>query len=426
MKLGESEARHLISPASRKGSLLLRSNGADRESWTFFPIHVRNPSCDRSTAGAHRCSRLALPLRVDAGVSFVVSVPRPVIVLSLMAPFAVMAFGAELQVRTPDPSGSTVIEQALIEHVCSATQSGGARGTDEYDACLKDQLLSLRTDFGRDLSRLSAPERKTLDSACNNLRATRGRDAYVACLSAQLVSLHNRRNRANPAPSEATDPPPQSVSVPPASPAPPALPASQFPPGVWIGATVFIVLAAVGGVLMAMKTRRESRRYCQICSTYITESGDLCQKCRHEAAEAVRNAATERAEEKRAKEAARRRQAEFEEEQLRDRTRQDEEERQRQHQELEARVRQREEDARQRQMEEARQRSLVDIVSSEFDPHAVLGVPPGASKEDILAAYQAAKLKYDPEQVTHLSAEVREHYKAKADAVELAYKKITE
>ena len=83
-----------------------------------------------------------------------VSVTRPAIVLSLMAPFAVMAFGAELQVGTPDQGGSTVIEQALIEHVCGATQSTGARGTDDYDACLRAQLLSLRTDFGRDLSRL--------------------------------------------------------------------------------------------------------------------------------------------------------------------------------------------------------------------------------------------------------------------------------
>ena len=355
-----------------------------------------------------------------------VSVPRLAIVWSLLAPFAVMASGAELQVRTPDPNGSTVIEQALIEYMCGATQSARARVTDAYDACLRAQLLSLRADFGRDLSRLSASERKMLDSACSNPRATRGRDAYVACLSAQLVSLRSRRNRGNPAPSEATDPPPETVSVPPESPEPPALQESESPVGLWIAATVFTLFAALGGVLVAGKARRAAQRKCEVCGRDIQESGDLCQKCRHEAAEAVRTAATERADQKRAQEDLHRRHSEQEEEQRLEKARHETEDRLRQEQEQEARVRQREEEARQRQMEEARQRSQVDIVSSEFDPYAILGVPPDASKEDILAAHQAAKLKYDPDQVAHLSAEVRDHFKAKFDAVDLAYKKLTE
>jgi flagellar biosynthesis GTPase FlhF len=338
----------------------------------------------------------------------------------------VMAFGAELQVGRADPDESTVIEQALIEYVCGATQSARARVTDAYDECLKAQLLLLRADFGRDLSRLSASERKTLDSVCSNPRATRGRDAYVACLSAQLVVLHNRRIRANPAPVEATDPPPESVSVPPASPALPALQESQSPVGLWIGAAVFTLFAALGGVLVAAKARRAAQRKCLVCGRDIQESGDLCQKCRHEAAKAVRTAATERADQQRAQEAVHRRHSEHEEEQRQEKARQEAEERLRQEQEQEARVRQREEEARQRREEEARQRSQVDIASTEFDPYAILGVPPDASKEDILAAHQAAMLKYDPAQVAHLSAEVRDHFKAKADAVDVAYKKLTE
>ena len=337
-----------------------------------------------------------------------------------------MAFGAQPQVGTPDQGGSTVIEQALIDHMCAATQASGARGTDDYDACLRDQLNSLRADFGRDLGRLSASERKALDSVCSNLRATRGRDAYVACLSAQLVSLRNRRSQANPVPSDATAlaPPPVVASSP--GLAPPALHASGWPFAFWIGAAVVTLFVAAGGVLLAVKSRRVSRQ-CRVCGTDISESGDLCQKCRHEAAEAVRSAAAERADQQRAKEGAHRRQGELEEEERREKARQEAEARLQQQQELEARVRQREEDARQRQEEEARQRSQVGAVSSEtFDPYAVLGVTPGASKEDILAAYQAARLKYNPDHVTHLSAEVREHFKAKADAVDLAYKKISE
>jgi hypothetical protein len=353
----------------------------------------------------------------------VVSIPLPVIVWGLVAPFIVMAFGGELQVGTPDPSGSTELEQALIEHVCGSTRLAGAPGTDEYQACLSAQLLTLRADFGRDLSRLSGSERRTLDSVCNNLRATRGRDAYLACLNAQLVSLRSRRNRANPGPSEATALPPLAVSAPSASLAPPALHASPWASGFWIGATILTVFVAAGGVLLAVKGRRVPRK-CRACGRDIPESGDLCQKCRHEAAEAVRGAATERADQ-RAQEEAQHRHVEREEEQRRQKTRQEEEARL--GQEEDTRLRHREEDARQRQEEEARQSSQVTVVSPEvLDPYAILGVPRDASKEDIRAAYQAAKLKYDPDQVAHLSAEVQEHFQAKALAVDLAYQKLTE
>jgi len=35
-------------------------------------------------------------------------------------------------------------------------------------------------------------------------------------------------------------------------------------------------------------------------------------------------------------------------------------------------------------------------------------------------------LKYDPDQVTHLSAEVQEHFKAKAQEVDRAHQKLSE
>ena len=102
--------------------------------------------------------------------------PMPPIVWSLLAPFTMMAaLGAGLQVDTPDPGAPTAIEQALMEHACSRTQ---ASETDRQE-CLSAQLLSLRADFGRDLSRLSGPERKTLDSVCSKIRDVRGREAYL-------------------------------------------------------------------------------------------------------------------------------------------------------------------------------------------------------------------------------------------------------
>ena len=126
----------------------------------------------------------------------------PLIVWTLMAPLTALAVGAGLQVGTPDSSGPTAIEQALIEHACTLTLTRAAE-TADHQQCLSAQLLSLRADFGRDLSRLSGPERRTLDSVCSKIREARGREAYLECLSAQLLVLRNRRARSNPAPSSA-------------------------------------------------------------------------------------------------------------------------------------------------------------------------------------------------------------------------------
>src|SRR5438093_4911435 len=98
------------------------------------------------------------------------------------------AAAAALQSGTPDPGPPTALEQALIEHICTAKRAG-TPGSDAHDGCLSAQLLSLRTDFGRDLGRLSVSDRRTIDSACTKVNAARGRDPYLACLNGQLASL---------------------------------------------------------------------------------------------------------------------------------------------------------------------------------------------------------------------------------------------
>src|ERR1700687_805967 len=181
--------------------------------------------------------------------------PMPLIVCILMAPFTVMALGAGLQVGTPDPGGPTAIEQALIEHACTLTLTRAAE-TAEHQQCLSAQLLSLRADFGRDLSRLSGPERRTLDSVCSKIREARGREAYLECLSAQLLVLRNRRARSNPAPSEvAAMPPPPVVEVGSAGPAAPAGQAASSSSSLWIGATLLTLIVVAGAVLLAAKAR---------------------------------------------------------------------------------------------------------------------------------------------------------------------------
>ena len=60
-----------------------------------------------------------------------------------------------------------------------------------------------------------------------------------------------------------------------------------------------------------------------------------------------------------------------------------------------------------------------------INPFNILGVSRDATQGAIRAAYQEARPKYDPEQVAHLGAELQEHFKAKAQAVEQAYQQLT-
>jgi hypothetical protein len=348
--------------------------------------------------------------------------PALVIVVSLMVTFAVHARGMELQSVTPDVSAPTPLEQALDEHACSRLPESGTPDSDAYGRCLSAQLLLLRNDFGRDLSKLSASERRTLDSSCSEIRTTRGRDAYLSCLSAQLVSLRNRRNRAKPPPSEviASAVPIETAAL--ASPIAPA-PQKRSLSIVWIGAMLATVLVAAGGALVFVKTRRAAPRKCQVCGKDVPESGGLCPTCRHDAAETLRRAAADRVDQERAQEQEQRRQVENEEEQRRQRAQQEEDARLR----LQEEAQRRDEDTRQREEEEARQRNQVAdaVAQATSDPYSILGVPRDASDDAIRAAYEEAKVKYDPSQVDGLSPEVQQHYKTKREAADLAYQTLT-
>jgi hypothetical protein len=349
----------------------------------------------------------------------------PIVCTLVIAALMAAALGAAQQAGTPEEAAATPIEQALIEHVCSVVPPSGGPESDRYLICLRSQLSSLRADFGRDLGRLSAADRKTLDSVCNRVRTAQGRDAYLDCLGAQLLSIRNKRSRgaSPPAPEAAPLPTPAEIAAP--GGAPPARQASSRSAGVWIGAIVLIVLAAGGGALFFLKTRRASHK-CRVCGSDVPAAGDLCQKCRHEAAEAVRRAAAECVEQARAQEEGLKRQKEQEEEQRREKAQQEEEARLLlEHQQRQEEARQRAEEER-RQEEEAReQRQSAVVPQEEFDPYAVLEVARNASKDDIRAAYEEAKVKCDPAQVSHLGDEVQEHFRSKSQAVERAYQILT-
>jgi hypothetical protein len=337
--------------------------------------------------------------------------PVPPIVWLLMAPLTMMALEQEPPVSTPDPAPPTAIEQALIEHNCGRVM------TDAHQQCLSASLASMRADFGRDLTRLSTAERRTLDAACNRLRTEQGRDAYLDCLGNQLVALRNRRRPAKSATPEVPALPPPSTGERAADPVAPARPASSWS-GVWIGGAAVVLLAAAAGAFLVARTRRARSHKCRVCGEDVREAGDMCQTCRHEAADTLRRAATERADQERAQQEEQRRRQE-EEEQRRLKARQEEEARLQQQEE----ARQREEIARQQEEQEAaRRRSQPAVVAEDvFDPYAILGVSRDASKEAIDAAYVEAKSKYDLDHVSHLGVELQQHYKGKAEAVDRAY-----
>ena len=313
------------------------------------------------------------------------------IVFGMACVFSTTALDARLQEGPVDLAPPTAIEEALIEHACGGFRPAGAPETDTYLACRQNQLVSLRNEFGKDLKRLSNAERRTIDSACNGLRASRGPDAYLACLSAQLASLRGRGSRARPdAPGDAVISP---VVPPPAASPPPS--SSSGSRGLWIGtALVVLVLAGAGGAFVVRRNRLAFGA-CRTCGVKLVERGNLCHNCRHEAAEALRRATAERADQARAQEEEQRRQAEREEEQRQQRARDEETQRQLEeaHQEQ---ARQQEVEAQRRRDEEARNPRQADTGAGEgeSDPYTVLGLPKDASVEALEAAYQEARAKY--------------------------------
>ena len=339
-------------------------------------------------------------------------------VWSLAAPFAAMTLGAVPQ-PAPESAPPTALETALTERTCSIGVHASITDPDSHSQCVASQLTSLRANFGRDLRRLSAAERNALDSACNRINSAVTREAYLDCLNAQLVALKLRRAKAtHPPPEQTSAAEPVAATTAAVEPQPAR---DQAPRSSFIVGAVTIMIAIVAATVLIVVKRR--RRRCRACGKVITDSGDLCATCRREAAGALRHAAAERAEHKRALEESERQKKAREEEEREKRARAEDETRIR----LAEEARRREEEARTREDEEAEHRSqqvAAAEAESIFDPYAVLGVGRDAGPDAIRAAYEAAKVKYEPDSVSHLGVDVQEYYKSKAEAVTRAYEMI--
>ena len=316
----------------------------------------------------------------------------------------------------------TAIERGLLDRACresAPTESG---------KCREEKLTALRADFGKDLAKLKVDDRKKVDSTCSPLLADvalKGRDPYFDCMLDQLTALRSKRKNANAAAAPAAAAPADTPADTPEAPAPP--PPSGMSSTTLVVAGLGVVVLAGGLAFVVMRARVPRMRKCNTCGVVAVppeSESEMCPNCRKELSESLRKAKAEHAEQARIaadevkreqeREAARREQNRMRELEER-RVREYEEKRELEHASKVAEA--------VRPNEPEPPPSPFDVEA--FDPHAILGVAPGATADAINAAYQTAKKKYDPDLVVHLSEEVQQHYREKAAAVDKAFQTLT-
>jgi flagellar biosynthesis GTPase FlhF len=329
-------------------------------------------------------------------------------------------FAAAGQAPVPDPRAPTSIELALAEYACGP-QTSATTDAAHFD-CLSSGVRSIRTDFGYNLIRLSASQRNTIDKSCGPRHTAEGRDGYLACVSSELRSLRTGKAAPTPAP----QPDPVAALTPAAASVESSPRRSSSTWVVWLIGLLGVGVVFGGGIRIATRAKASCHR-CRSCGTMVAPTADLCMDCRKQAAEAIRHAAAERAERERADQERERptepvKEQHRAQEQDEARLRQEhEEQRERAREEEEARLR--EEQVRLSEVERQREDDPAAARDGEaFDPHAILGVLPGAGPDAVAEAYRQARSKYDPSAVEFLGDEVRSYYTAKADAVERAYR----
>ncbi len=345
----------------------------------------------------------------------------------LVAPAVLLAFASGLASADAQSENPSAIEVAIADSRCAPRRL--LPDSEEYHQCIDTELASLRADFGRDLGRLSRNDRRHIDQACSRISPSLEREAYLECIQSQLAAVRSRY--APSAPPSA--PPAGDIASPAAVPAPdtpqPGRPPRSFPV-IPIGVALVAIAGAAGGAVLVRRRRRPpaSPHPCRTCGRDVSAGGDLCPECRFAAAEALRRAASDRAEHERLQEVERRHYAERKQEELEARERAEEEARlaavERERQEAETT---RELEA-QRLEEEARLRRAIGVEGDEDldrDPLTVLGLASDVSPEVIRAAYEEALAKYDPEQVAGMGFEVQRHFASKRKAIERAWEALS-
>ena len=315
----------------------------------------------------------------------------------------------------------TAIENGLLDRACKDS----AQQPDVHEKCRDEKLTAMRADFGKDLAKVKAEDRKTVDDACNPLladAALKGREPYVDCMVDHLVALSKsmKRGRAFAQAMASSAAAAAETPAADAAPPPPAR-AAGIPMPMMIGGVVAGVFVLGGIAFVVMRAKKAPVRKCRQCGADSPDS-DLCANCRRAAAEALRRSKTERAD------------------QLRQEAEEAKREELRQQQKAHLQKQREAEERRVREYDEARERAHAERIAEAsrpntpepesapspydaeaFDPYVILGVAPDATVDAIKKAYETAKKKYDPDLVGHLSEEVQAHYREKAQAVDRAY-----
>ena len=332
----------------------------------------------------------------------------------LIASALAMVLAAGVQTGS-DPAIPTAIERTLVDRACKDAAPDG------MEQCREDKLAALRADFGKDLAKVKADDRRAVDDTCNPLladAALKGREPYLDCMVDRLVALSKGMKRGK-AFAQAMATAAAEAPVADTAPAPAPRPAG-LPMPMMIGAALGVIALGGGLAFVVMRSKKPPVRKCRQCGADSPDA-DMCANCRRAAAEALRRSKTERAD------------------QLRQEAEEAKREEMRQQQKMLLQQQREAEERRVREYDEARERAHAERVAEAsrpntpepeapspydpeaFDPYVILGVSPDASNEAIKQAYEAAKKKYDPDLVGHLSEEVQAHYREKAQAVDRAY-----
>ena len=339
---------------------------------------------------------------------------------------AAAALALMVQTEPPTAPPTTALERALVERTCDVMISKQGPAAVDRSMCIDDQLVSLRGDFGVNLTKLSPADRGRLDRLCSPLEGAVTHEAYLDCVLGQLAPLHEKLHRAKADSAGTAVPAATDIAPSTAVALPVAAPKSSHLLLYGVAGGSIVVLGAAAGLFVAMKKRKPVTHPCSSCGAPVEDAGAMCAACRHKIAEERRQAAADRAAE--AADAERRRK-EAEEAAVLAEARAQEQAKQAAIDE-ETRRREAEEEERRRREDDAKRSPIGGASASSeedaMDPHAVLGVPKSADADTIRKAYEAAKTKYDPENVSHLSPEVQQHYREKGEAAERAFQMLTQ
>src|SRR5436190_4753953 len=206
----------------------------------------------------------------------------------LIAPALSFVLAAALQGSAEIPIPTT-IERGLVDRACKDSVDQA----DVNEKCREEKLVSLRTDFGKDLGKVKADDRKKVDATCTPLladSALKGKEPYFECMLAQLTALKTKgRKPANAAaPTDAGGAPtdaPAAGSVP----APPPA-ASGTSRSTLIAGAVGVLALGGGLAFVVLRSRGPKTKKCQSCGadTPADAVSEFCDNCRKTMADVAR------------------------------------------------------------------------------------------------------------------------------------------